>query len=64
MNEISNANRAIEAVTSDINNQINTTNNEKDNVETWVKGIQKKFTTLTNIQKILETEIQQKQSIP
>ena len=64
MNEISNANRAIEAVTSDINNQINTTNNEKDNVETWVKGIQKKLTTLTNIQKILETEIQQKQSIP
>jgi len=59
MNEISNANRAIEAVTSDINNQINTTNNEKDNVETWVKGIQKKLTTLTNIQKILKTEIQQ-----
>lgn len=59
MNEIINANRATEAVTMDLNNQIKSTNTEKDNVETWVKGIQKKFTTLTNIQKLLENEIQQ-----
>ena len=63
MNEISNSNKAIEAVTLDVNNQIKSTTIEKENVETWVKGIQKKFTTLTNIQKLLENEIQQ-QTIP
>lgn len=57
MTDLENAKRAIEAVTMDINNQIKTTNNEKENVETWVKGIQKKLATLISIEQALQNEV-------
>ena len=57
MTDLDNAKRAIEAVTMDINNQIKTTNNEKENVETWVKGIQKKLATLISIEQALQNEV-------
>ena len=57
MNELDGAKRAIDAVTIDINSQIKVVNNEKSNVETWIKGIQKKMATLTSIEQALHNEI-------
>ena len=57
MNELDGAKRAIDAVTIDISNQIKVVNNEKSNVETWLKGIQKKITTLTSIEQALQNEV-------